>query len=195
MGIKDNLLGRPDLMIILGLVVVTLFSSVSMFGGGRVAVVAMRSEIRKLDDKLEAVEANKKIKLELDQYLKNFPEAQTVDEMVDTLSSYALEENVKVLSFTPAEEEDLDHIRVNSFAISVVGRSYQQVLGFVNAIENSPYALRLESWSGEYFSEEITKGGEPTARRRRSRNAPQVEREKREGVTAKIELSLIELKK
>ena len=127
--------------------------------------------------------------------MADFPKQVTVDQIVDTLSGYALEEKIKILSYSPTLTEDHTYVKVNSFTISILAENYQRMLSFVKTIENSPYALRLESWSAEYFQEnEGLSRRSINARRHNMLSGEEAAAEVKDGVRAEIKLSLIELK-
>ena len=189
-NLRRQLVAKPEILIIISLIVLSILSSIYFSISSQKRTSAYKQEIMLMNEKLEAANENKTIKRQYDAFLEEFPEQVTVDQIVDVLSSYALEEGIKILSYSPAQTDDQKFLKVSSFSISIKADNFPKILSFLKTVENSPYALRVEKWQGRYFEENIVQSG------RRSRNQQREEEavEHKEGVMADLELSLIELK-
>ena len=187
--VKSTLLSKPDLIVVLILVALTVGGSVYLFFNHQKAVSQAKQTISTLEEQLEASKTHKQTKNELDKFLEKFPQAATVDQVINVLSSYASEQQLKILSFTPAQKEEGEHIIVSQFSLSVAGNTFPKILSFLKLVEESPYAVRVQNWETEYYSE--TQGSQ---RRRRNQQRNAQNNETQEGIKLDLKLALVELK-
>ena len=75
--------------------------------------------------------------------------------VIDKVTDFAARREVQIVSVAPSERDSKKFYDKVVVTLNIVVKGYKKLCLFINDIENSPYALRLEKWSG--FLEESTK--------------------------------------
>ena len=72
-----------------------------------------------------------------------------MDQLIDKISALATNHNIQIQSFSPAEETNGDFWQLSNLSINISCRKYKEVILFIQEIENLPYAIQIQKWSGK----------------------------------------------
>jgi len=188
--IKDRLQGQPDLLIDILLVVVTLVVLSSTFNKYTEATKLSGIETVELQEQLVALEKFEAAKKQHHDFLKEAPKSIAGDQLVQTLSEFAIRRDVQILSFSPAQKKSNKLVSLTSVKVNIASENYANIVLFVNDIEKSSYPIRIENWSGSSLGP-----GETSMRSsRRSSRRTADETTKKEYIKATITIESVELK-
>lgn len=147
--IKDILQGKPNIFINIGLITLTLFSAYYLFTSKKNESKKLNQEISLMKDKLAIVEQYNQLKKQYDDFMKNFPESVSSDELINKLSNMAVDHNIQILSISPAQKKTDDWGELTLVNLNISSDSYDDLVRFIEVIENAPFMIRIEKWSGE----------------------------------------------
>lgn len=186
--IREAVQTRPDLIIKVVLIGLTLFSSMRILGSYSGTARKLGTEIKTMQEKLDAIEESKRIQKEYDDFTANFPESILPDQLISTLSDFAARHNVQILSFNPTtqpvQQKDA-FMELASVEIHVASERYEDLVLFIKDIEDAPYTLRVDQLSGQM-------GTKTTARQTRQGKTARPQEQKL--IEAKIEIGSVKLK-
>jgi len=148
-GIKEKLLRRPDLLIIMGVILVTFIGTFQLYTNQKKRTASLQEEILVMQEKLEAVETLKEISKDHNKLLKDFPESVSEQKFTNLLSKFTFDNDVEIISFSPAKKKTYDLANLTKIDLNITSRNYKDTIRFINDIENSPYSIRIEHWSGK----------------------------------------------
>lgn len=146
--IQEGILAKPDLAVNVALVLLSLFAMFQIFNSRQGEIRNMKGQLEELEKKSAIVDTYHSTQKQLTDLIGSLPKGIQEDKVIDQLTDMAANRNVQILSFSPAQRESkryYDKIVVN---LNIVSNSYKNICLFVNDIEQSPYAMRLEKWSG-----------------------------------------------
>ncbi len=146
--IKERILSRPDLLVTVVLIGLTIYAGIFIYSGKKLKYELLKNEEKKLQEKMQIVDGIKTAEAKFKNFTDNFSKAIPSDQLVDKLSEFAVNRNVQILSFSPAEEKQNDYAKLTSVRLNITSESYENVVLFIKDIESAPYALRVDKWSG-----------------------------------------------
>lgn len=159
--IREVIQTRPDIIIKVVLIGLTLFFSARIIGGYSGTARQLKNEITQMQDKLNAIEESKKIQKQYDDFIRNFPESILPDQLISKLSEFAAQRNVQILSFNPAKEpreQSDEFMELAGVEIHVASERYEDLVLFVKDIEDAPYTMRVDNWSGRLLEQRGPQG-------------------------------------
>lgn len=145
---KDRLQSQPDLLINIILVVVTFAVLFSTFNKHTQTTKSSEIEILELQERLDAVEKFETAKTQHSNFLKEAPKSIAGDQLIQTLSEFAIKRNIQILSFLPAKKKNNKLVNLTSVKVNIASENYADIILFVHDIEKSSYPIRIEKWSG-----------------------------------------------
>ena len=190
--IRDRLQSQPDLLIIILLAVVTLAVLFSSFNGYTEATKSSEIETVELQKRLAAIEKLESVQKLHASFVKDAPKAIAGDQLIQTLSEFALRRDVEILSFSPVQKKSNKFVNLTSVQVNIRSEDYTSIILFVHDIEQSSYPIRIENWSGTSITPDETS----KRRSRRSTRQP-VNKDKedlKEYIKATITIESVELK-
>jgi len=158
--VGDMLRQRVDIILNIGLVVVTLVATASIAKGHGKKVETLTWEIKQMEERMEAVKESQRLKDEHSAFLEHFPAAIVTDQLTNKLSEFAANRQVQILSFSPGKEKSDDYIKVSGVQINVASDSFKNIVLFMKDVEDAPYALRVGQWSAKMKEERVREGAE-----------------------------------
>jgi len=167
--LKDNVTKRPDILINIILVIVTLFVASHLHSNRGNENKRLKSEVEKAKKTLITVNQLTKTKEKFDKLIKNFPEPLTEEALIKLLSGFAVKHSIQVISFSPAEKKIYSHWETDSLNLKLSTDNYKNYLKFIKDIENDPHTIRVTSWSIK--PQNASSGSSYRGRRRSSRSA------------------------
>lgn len=150
---KDRLQSRPELLINILLTIVTVFVLSSTFKKFIHKSKISKNEQVLLQEKLNAFDKLSAIQKKYRDFRNNVPEVIGDDQLIETLSKFASRHNVQIVSFSPAKKKSNKLISLTSVEVNIASEDYESIILFVNAIESSPYSMRIQKWSGSSVSQ------------------------------------------
>lgn len=186
MKLLQELKKRPDVLITVVLVLVTLILSVNIFMKKSQELQSLQQEISKLEAKDKVIAQYDTAKKELTDFLVNIPKTLLENDLINTVTDFAVARSVQIESYTPARKQSLAIYDLTSISLNVTAAEYKNIWLFVNDIEKSKYAIRVENWSG---STDVTTRNTASRKINLSDLNPV-----QSGVTARLEIAAINLK-
>lgn len=156
--IQEDILAKPDIAVNVALVLLSIFIMFQFYNGRQAEIKTLMGKLEELNKKVTMVDTYYATQKQLNEFKTDLPKGINEYKMIEELSNFASNRNVKISSYTPASRESkkyFDKVIVN---LSVSTHSYKDMCMFVNDIENSDYALRLDNWHGS-----MEDAGETTA--------------------------------
>jgi len=178
--IKSRILGRPDLLINILLIGLTIFASLFFYTSHKKKSDELKEEVETLEEKLEVVNAHKKVKSQYNKFVEEFPESLNIDQLSNTISNIAVTHNVQILKFSPLKSVKNDYFTVEGIDVSIQTPDYFNIINFIQDIEESPYTIRLEELSGSM----------PASKNRGRQDRSAAKNKKKQGKLIKINLKL-----
>ena len=157
--ILEEILAKPDMAANAALVILSLFVMFQIFNGRQGEIKTLKGKLEQLEKKGAVIETYHATQKQFTAFISNLPKGVPEDTVIEKLTDFAANHDVQILSFSPAKMESkkfYDKVIVN---LNIISKNYKNLCLFVNDIENSPYALRLERWGG--FMEEAEKNNTP----------------------------------
>ena len=149
---KEWLLSQPGLLINSLLIVVTIVVVFSTYNKNTETTKSLQEERVQLQERLEAIEKFNAVEKEYKSFTKNIPQTIEADQLITTLSEFAIARGVRILAFSPAKEENNLFFNVTSVEINVASEDYASIVLFMHDIESSPYLMRIGKWSGAFVA-------------------------------------------
>jgi len=163
-SVKDRLLSKPGLMINIFLIVVTVIIVFTSISKQAITTNDFKSQISGMKLKIDALDKYKIVQKAYKEKTDNIPESISTDQLIETLSDFAIKWNVQILSFSPAKEKSNNFADITNVKINISSEEYANILLFMYDIENSPYMIRVGKLSGSYVEKVINA---PRSRNRR----------------------------
>ncbi len=188
--VQDNIRGKPDTIIIVFLIIASIAGSVYMFINFQKTFAELETEVTKYNEQLEVAEQNKVLTKQFEKFMAEFPGKIVIDELTNKISAFAIDRNVNIISFSPAQQQETDYTVVETVNINVVAKEYHQLVSFIQDIEQAPFAIRIEAWNARLERA----GNRGRTRGRRSRHDQTEQTEETPSISATIEIAAIALK-
>jgi Tfp pilus assembly protein PilO len=177
--IKEFVAEKPNLIISILIVVVTLITLVVTINKQRARSVRLNNEVVLLRERLEVFEKSLLIQKEYNDTVEQFPSYISSDKLIKKFSELAVNYNTQILSFSPTREKIDNLTKLTSINVNITSSEYRDLVRFMHAIENDPLFIRIEKWTGSMGS------------RSRSRGSQENEED---SIIAKLEIGSMELK-
>lgn len=178
--IKEFFVRRMDISIIILLIITIIFVIIMIRGNEKKALKTTELQVTEMKEKLEASENFKLAQSKYDRFIDNFPKSINSDQLSDKISEIAAQNDVLILSFSPQKTRISDIFEFSTVKISITSEKYENIVSFTKSIEESPYALRIEQWTGKSRSEDFKGAKQDT---------------NKDLILAEIEIGSVELKK
>jgi hypothetical protein len=137
-------------------IIIALFFLKSFYEQFKAKENAQQERIARIQNKIGIItDYDKKLK-ELNNYINSLPKEWLEDKIIMQITDYAVANHVEITSFAPGakrSEATYDLTKVN---LSIVASDYSYLIKFIRALEASPYALRVDSWTGNMEEDEKT---------------------------------------
>ena len=157
--IKDNLLERKDLLINIGLVVVTIVLCFLIFNKNRSAAVAMQAKFLNMQGKTDVIAKYQQSLDKVKGFKEQFPAAMNENDIVELVTNSAVKNKVQILSYSPAQETNAGLYDRLTMQFIFTVTEYADMIQFIYDIEHMPNALRVESWNGKVESVNLSVRG------------------------------------
>ena len=146
--IKENLLQRKDLLINIGLVVVTVILCLFIFNKNRSAAATVHAKFVNMQGKTDVIAKHQQSLDKVKAFKEQFPAALNENDIVDLVTNSAVKNKVQILSYSPAQEASAGLYDRLTMQFIFTVTEYADMIRFIYDIERTPGALRVESWTG-----------------------------------------------
>jgi len=145
-----QLQSKPSSLAAIGLAAITFFIIIQIGVKYKTDVKNIRNEISSLEKKQASLKSAQKIKDDYNLFWADAPEHISKDRLIELISNIAIDNNIQIVSLSSVSKSE-DHykktLKVSLSILAVAQNNYQDILSFVEAIENTAYALRIDKWS------------------------------------------------
>jgi hypothetical protein len=131
------------------LVIGALLLAGVMFNGNRVKVQALKLQVSKAQQKLDAFKARDAAVGNLNAFKSSLPKRINEFELITLISNYAKSYNVTIPSLSPGESKDMGLYDAIDISFSASSDSFKNMMLFLRKIEKSDLPLRVNSWAGD----------------------------------------------
>lgn len=145
---KDDMASKPNLIIKCILGILTFFAVVYAFSHYQAISGQVRIKETEIQSRLDMIQERDKAESTYKIFLSKFPEAIPVNQLIGKISDFAEEAHVNIVSFSPVKTSDGEHTTHYLINLDVEAKTYQDLVDFLHVVENAPYTLRINKWTG-----------------------------------------------
>ncbi len=169
-SLSTQFFAKKDVLGQMIVIVISVFCLISVWGSHQSQVTENQQAVEDLNKKLNAIKGYEVAIEKSKSFMETLPKEIDEDQISTQIADYALPHNIDISSFSPGTRVSQGLSELISLQITAAGKTYNDLLYFLQAIESSPYAFRVESCS--IMPDRLT-----------------------DGVTADIRISYVKLKK
>ena len=158
--IGEMLRRRVDIILNVVLVLVTIVVTTGIAKGHGKRSGILTWEIKQLEERGAAVKGSERLKGEYSAFLESFPGPILTDQLINKLSEFAADRQVRILSFSPVKEKSDNYIKVAGVQINIASSDYKNIVLFMKDVEDAPHALQVGQWSAKMKEQRINEGAE-----------------------------------
>ena len=145
--IREELTTKPKILInsifILAAVIVSMYSlNYYLRESGVIA-----QEIVSLNQKLEIISAKKTVDVQYAKFLSELPEIIPNNQLIGKISDFAEKTKINIISFSPVRSIESEYVNQYIVNLSIKAAAFQDLVNFLNTIENSKYTLKVNKCS------------------------------------------------
>lgn len=156
--IKNFLRQKMDILIIGSLVFVAIIFSFNVLQSYGKKMKVLKWDVSKMQERVDAAEESEKLQKEYTAFMTKFPQSILTGKLIGKLSEFAANRDIQILAFAPDKEKSDEYVEVARVKINVSSKDYKRLVLFMRDIEDAPYTMRVEKWSGT-FREELKRDG------------------------------------
>ena len=156
--VREEIQNRPDILINTLLIGVTLFAIIFFYNKYGHQTKQLKGQITELKEKLDVVKEHDQSVRELKEFTDKFPKSISNEQLIDKINEFALRHKIQILSFSSAENISEENWTSSSVIFNLSSESYVNLLLFIQDVENSSYALKIEKWSGSVRESSVRNG-------------------------------------
>ncbi len=145
--VKEHVLKKPIILMNISLIILTLFGIISIRTSVKQKLEKIEAQITSLEKKIVTIKETEVVNQEYQKYVLNFPKAIDRVQFIDKITEIARTNDIKIKSFSPGKNELKGIQNIDKLKLEIISENYQNLLGFVYDIENSPYALLIREFS------------------------------------------------
>ncbi len=141
------LLDQKQLLVQLIVIAAFIMTLIGLAGLYQEQKTQTQQQTQEFNSKIEVIKEYENVLKQLKSAESVFPQEIDEDQISSEVSDYATQTQVNILSFSSGARKSENLSDVISFQISVKAKTYKSFLAFLQAIESSPYALKVEACS------------------------------------------------
>ncbi len=134
-----------DAVIRVSIIILTVWGLLRVLDGYVQQTKQFSVQITEMEEKLAQVAAYNKSAGGLQSFWKKAPKFLNDDLVVNYITDLATKNKVDILSFSPGQKSADKFAETNKFKFKLRAKEYKDLVFLVRSIENSGFALRLES--------------------------------------------------
>jgi len=160
--LKDDLLKRKDIIINTVAIIGSLIAILGIYNNNKDDFTNLSQSVTSLEKKLDAKTELLKIKKEMLNYIENIPIGVPDDELISYLNKAAITSNVQITNFSPSQTKTFKYYNTTSINLEITAKSYGDMWKFIQSIESSGLALRVDKFQSGTSSRRQRRGQSKT---------------------------------
>ncbi|MBI3602492.1 MAG: type 4a pilus biogenesis protein PilO [Candidatus Omnitrophica bacterium] len=149
---KKSLLAAVAVLVLVSVVAMALLKDYSSKAAN------YQNQMQQMHQKIDMIARHEESLKQLNQLTSSLPKPMSTQKLINQLTDYATQNQVDILDITPKETKRENLYTITVVHSSVNASSFKNLLLFLRAVETSPYALRVESWSGKSQESDLGTG-------------------------------------
>jgi Tfp pilus assembly protein PilO len=145
--LAKDLKKRPDILAILGVILVTLVICLNIYAGRQNEIRGLQSKASLLERKIKLIDEYDAAQKELEAFRGTLPKKMTESELIDKITDLTTARNIRIESFSPAGATETPLYTTSEFSLNIATKNYKDALLFIYDIEKSPYSIRVDHLS------------------------------------------------
>ena len=178
--IQETLLKRPDVLIQLIIIAVTLTILIKTVSGKIIEASQFQNTLLELKKKVAVIKKHDALQKEYTKFISKLPEGASAPDLLDRVADLAGEHGVQIISISPAQELKKKYHTQTVLSVSAAAGDYKDMVAFIHKIETSPFNLRVDRWVGSSTDADNDKGDPKDSKR---------------GISAQIDINAIKFTK
>lgn len=146
-AIAKDLKKRPDILAILGVIVLSLIICLNIYAGRQNELHGLKSKAGLLENKIKIIDEYDAAQKELKEFHATLPEKLSENGLINTITDLTTARNIRIESFSPSGTTNLPLYTTSEFSLKVTAQSYKNAWLFIYDIEKSPYSIRIDRLS------------------------------------------------
>ncbi|VAX37062.1 hypothetical protein MNBD_UNCLBAC01-457, partial [hydrothermal vent metagenome] len=172
--VKEVFQERKDIAINVGILLVTVFMILYIWGGYRSKVKDLNRQKVEFGKKIEVYNDFQAAQKNNTIFIKKFSKGLSRDQLVNNVSDLSIQYGVQISSFSPAKEKKDEFSKIAILDIEVSSEDYASMVQFIHAIEQAQPRMKVQEW--KLFSQ--SKRSQARSRSRRARHKTATQQEK-----------------
>ncbi|MBF0523378.1 MAG: hypothetical protein HQL24_10040 [Candidatus Omnitrophica bacterium] len=152
--LKESILSDPGIVIKYLLIILTFFTVLHTYQKHQEKSGGLNKNILQNEKLLTAINEYNATKKNYENFIKNFPQGLPAYQLLDELANISAQNNVHILNFSPATEKDFSQWKMALVNMTITSSDYNNMVRYIQSLENSHYALRVERWTGSPSQEQ-----------------------------------------
>ncbi|MBF0523455.1 MAG: hypothetical protein HQL24_10445 [Candidatus Omnitrophica bacterium] len=152
--LKESILSDPGIVIKYFLIILTFFTVLHTYQKHQEKAGGLNKTILQNEKLLKAINEYNTTKKNYDDFMKNFPQGLPAYQLLDELANISAQNNVHILNFSPATEKDFSQWKLALVNMTITSSDYKNMVRYIQSLEDSHYALRVERWTGSPSQEQ-----------------------------------------
>lgn len=148
-SVKDRLISNPTpLVCILIVIITTVAVSKALLRVHKDTEKTKQTEIAKLHEQVKALNGLEATQKQYNDFFTKIPDVISESKLSEILGDAAIARNIQILSSSTPNKKSSVYVNLTSVGITIASESYTDIVRFIHDIENSPYSIHVEKWSG-----------------------------------------------
>lgn len=139
---------KPDIAISIVIPLLAIFISFNIFAKSTAERRNLSNKNQAMENKLVVLTEYKTAESELQTFLESLPSKITENDFVNTITDFAVKNNIEIESFSPAQNKSDPIYDLTMINLSANTKNYKDAVHFISDIEKSKANIRINSWSG-----------------------------------------------
>jgi hypothetical protein len=156
--LKALFLEKKDSLAQAAVILLTIFLLISFIKGYFKSTAEVNAEIKQLNEKVEYLSSLESSKKQIGKYLNAVPKSIDEDELSSQIADFASQNKITILSFSPGQKTEDEKSVTMKGRFDTQASSYKDFLSFLKALEDAPFALRVDSCSVTQIAGNISSG-------------------------------------
>ena len=168
--LKEYITDHKDYALSVMLLLATVFFCFTLFSNSRQSVANLKNQLNEIENKSDEILQFENSTKNLKYFIEHFPQAPAENDMVELVTSKAQVHKVVVLSYSPAQEAESGVSIKRSMQFLFNVKDYKDLIGFINDLEATKLALRIDSWRGTIEGSQLLNSANGTDEKTRQMN-------------------------
>jgi len=141
--IKEELATKPKILFNTIFTIATILAILYSVGSYKNKTSQINAEIVSLNKKLEMIQMTSATETKYKDFLAKLPRVIPNNQLIGKISEFAEKAKINVISFSPLKTNESEFVNQYIVNLNIKAETYQDLLNFINIIENSNYTLKV----------------------------------------------------